>query len=272
MTRDEKAVRNSAMVDAFRGGATLDWLTASTGLSAQMVRLILVRSGCSLPALKRGPKVQKSLGERDLKMVSMYRQGLTLAKIGEQFGITRERVRQLLSKQGISRADGGASLGHAQKIDRALRDREARCQLKYGVSIEMWKHYNITGATRGWREQKRNADLRAIEFRLTFKQWVSVWEASGKFHLRGRGIGKYCMSRIRDDGCYEVGNVHIQLITDNSREAVEKWRGKTKEHRGVFHLYPGRDRAWKAVAGGKTLGYFTSQQEAVAARAAALEA
>jgi hypothetical protein len=80
------------------------------------------------------------------------------------------------------------------------------------------------------------------------------------------------MSRIKDSGGYEVGNVHIQLATENSAEAVKKWSGKTKANPGVFNLYPGLSRPFKAKVGKNIVGMFASEEEAVAARQAFIEA
>lgn len=43
--------------------------------------------------------------ERNLAMVELYATGETLAAIGDKFGVTRERVRQILGKQGAVTAD-----------------------------------------------------------------------------------------------------------------------------------------------------------------------
>ena len=67
--------------------------------------------------------------------------------------------------------------------------------------------------------QRSMAKIRNIEWHLTFEEWWNIWEQSGKYEQRGRGAGKYCMSRKNDTGPYEVGNVYIQTIDDNNREA-----------------------------------------------------
>ena len=73
---------------------------------------------------------------------------------------------------------------------------------------------------------------------------------------------------MSDAGGYELGNVHIQLATENNKDAVSKWKGKTKANRGVFCLYPGRELAWLAKVGKTSLGFFRTEQEAAAAREA----
>ena len=63
------------------------------------------------------------------------------------------------------------------------------------------------------------AKNRDIDWQLTFDEWWNIWEQSGKYEQRGRGAGKYCMSRYNDTGPYAVNNVYIQTIDDNNREA-----------------------------------------------------
>lgn len=71
---------------------------------------------------------------------------------------------------------------------------------------------------------------RDIEFLLTFDEWVDVWVKSGHWENRGRGIGKYCMSRIGDTGAYEIGNVFIQRYEKNVSDA-QRGRVHTEEHK-----------------------------------------
>jgi len=59
-----------------------------------------------------------------------------------------------------------------------------------------------------------------IEFRLTFTEWKQIWEESGHADERGTRLGQYCMARFDDLGHYEVGNVKIQLSSENFREAA----------------------------------------------------
>ncbi len=82
---------------------------------------------------------------------------------------------------------------------------------------------------------KSSAKYRGIEFRLTFEEWWGVWEASGKWEQRGRSEGMYCMSRYNDQGPYEIGNVYIQLWTENTSQA----------HKGKNIKKP-RDDQWRA--------------------------
>lgn len=252
-------------------------------------REIAAHMGITLPTLQKyikllGVTVQRQVSKRvypsilnnvekisartDLinRMVSMYRQGLTLQKIGDQFCVTREYVRQCLKKAGVARHEGGSARNAALKRNRKKNSKEAKCFAKYGLPSAVVEELIATRVIHGYRRQQINAGKRGITWNLTFIDWFSVWQASGKLHLRGRGKGKYVMSRVSDAGSYELGNIHIQLATENSKEAVKKWRGKTKVNRGVFCLYPGSRHPWLAKAGKARLGFFETEAEAVEAR------
>lgn len=209
---------------------------------------------------------KQSIEERNERMERMHSQGCALQAIGDQYGVTRERVRQILAKRGVTASDGGISVRSALKAKQLQAKREAASLRKYGLPHDLMCELREQGLTNAFTRQRLNAEQRAIAWHLTFAQWFSIWQASGKLHLRGRGKGKYVMSRILDDGPYALGNVHIQLSTENSREAVSKWRGQVKENRGVYCLYPGRKLAWLSKVADVSLGYFETEAEAVAAR------
>ena len=67
-------------------------------------------------------------------------------------------------------------------------------------------------------DHRKSAKRRDIEFLLTFEEWWDIWDNSGYWDQRGRGIGKYCMSRYNDTGSYSIGNVFIQLFSKNARD------------------------------------------------------
>lgn len=63
---------------------------------------------------------------------------------------------------------------------------------------------------------KSSAKQRGIKFNMTYDQWLNIWLISGKIKQRGF----YCMSRIKDKGAYEIGNVFIQTNAQNSLDGV----------------------------------------------------
>lgn len=219
-----------------------------------------------LPKMPRAPKPDPN-AERNARMASMYRQGLTLEKIGQEFGVTRERVRQLIRKQGVKRVEGEQAKSARAKAASIQSKRDAHYLNRHGLTFEQYKEARATGLLPAYRYQENAAKSRGVVWSLTLAQWLEIWRTSGKLDQRGRGKGKYLMSRIKDSGGYEIGNVHIQLATENSREAVKQWRDKpAKEHRGVFCLYPGLAKPYMAKVGKKCLGYFASAVEATQAR------
>lgn len=200
------------------------------------------------------------------KMAAMYRQGLTLEKIGQHFGLTRERVRQIIRKAGVTSVEGGASKQAAHKLAAAQSRREAKALARWGVSHAEMKLRRADGTLRAYIFQEKSARNRGIEWALSFPQWLSVWIASGKLSERGRGKGRYVMSRIKDEGGYKVGNVHVQLSTDNNSQGIAKCRKNKAANAGVWRLYPGASKPWVAKAGKKYLGMFSTEAEAAAAR------
>lgn len=63
------------------------------------------------------------------------------------------------------------------------------------------------------------AKQRGILFRLSFEDWFGIWSKSGHWDERGSHKGQYCMSRFGDLGAYEIGNVFIQRIEQNIKDA-----------------------------------------------------
>lgn len=67
------------------------------------------------------------------------------------------------------------------------------------------------GSTRGRTDKNGNP----IEFRLTYEQWVSIWQEAGV--LPGRN---YVLSRKDDTGHYEIGNVYVNHNLQNITESL----------------------------------------------------
>lgn len=85
-------------------------------------------------------------------------------------------------------------------------------------TIKLSNKKELSLAKKRFRQHKFNAMYRNVEFNLTFEQWYQIWQDSGHWENRGRGIGKYCMSRIADSGPYELGNVYINLNQNNASD------------------------------------------------------
>ncbi len=280
MSLNTKIGHHEACIRVHRfNGASLEQLSEAIGCTTSGLSAFCKRYSIAYNKPEAKPEATKKPGRkadpshytanpRVQKMAEMFRQGVTMAAIGKQFKISRERVRQLVSKVGLDGASGGKSAQVAMRGPRVdpRERRDAAIRAKWGVAPDLYRELHASGVVRGFMQHRSNAASRAVKWSLTFAQWLAVWQTSGKLHLRGKGAGHYCMSRMSDSGGYELGNVHVQLCTESSREAVEKWRGKTKEFPGVFLLYPGREMAWFAKVGKKSVGYFRTAEEASDAR------
>lgn len=189
--------------------------------------------------IRRGSKVSRARADIE----SLAAQGMDRQRIADAVGLSYQTVRMFAKTNGIAIARKKVGPPETAERDAAMES-----------------------MFRAFERQRQNSRTRGIVWKLTFGQWFAVWQASGKLHLRGRGKGRYCMSRHRDEGGYELGNVHIQLCTTNSSEGFGKARGKPKAFTGVFCIYPGRELAWLAKVGKVNLGYFASAEAAYEAR------
>lgn len=210
---------------------------------------------------------KKSIGNdaRFEAMKTRYQSGQTLQQIGDFYKITRERVRQILRKNGVDNT-GGIHRRKAHRVAKNAARLDAKSYAKYGCSwVEYIKLREICG--KQFKEQRRSANMRAVGWKLNISDWWRIWQDSGKWSERGRGKNKYCMARLDDAGAYEIGNVHIVTNSDNMREwRCSGRRANSGDRGGVYMLLPGYSRPWIARHGQKNIGYFKTEEEARAAK------
>lgn len=162
-------------------------------------------------------------------MAAMYAGGKTLAEIGELYGVTRERVRQIISKRhGMTASDGGISVRASDKRKSKAAAREAKYLAEYGCTYSQYQSLMKIGRdmqedgesfyrtpTVAFNSQRQNAKDRGIEWNLKIWEWWAIWQKSGKWSLRGKRKGQYVMCRFLDAGAYEAGNVYIATCSHN---------------------------------------------------------
>lgn len=220
------------------------------------------------PNLKRGAPHRDK--QREVAMMKRYLAGETLAQIGASYDLSRERVRQLIKRYGIARHDGGRRVRAQIKAEDRARKRDAASLKKHGCSYAEYRAILKAGGTQPFRFQKRTAIYRGIEWKFTLAEWWAVWQASGKWSLRRRGSGGYCMSRHCDTGAYEPGNVTIKLNEENGREFQDRRRAamnrKRPLPRGVYLSYPGYCKPYQVKHGKLSLGLYATAVEAIAAK------
>ncbi len=157
--------------------------------------------------------------DRANQMASMYESGKTYEEIGSCFGISRERVRQILSKLGMTGESGGVHIRTAMKRANILKARDAVSLKTYGFPSTEMLFFMRTGMYRKFLRQRESAKFRGIEWQFTFPQWVKVWEESGYWTSRGKKANQYCMARKGDTGPYAVDNVYFCTIAENTSVA-----------------------------------------------------
>jgi hypothetical protein len=83
--------------------------------------------------------------------------------------------------------------------------------------------------------QRSAAKGRGIDWQLTFEDWLSWWQSTGHYHERGRGKGKYVMSRYGDIGPYSLTNIECILGTKNISEAyIHKPRDQSGSNNPMY--------------------------------------
>lgn len=135
-----------------------------------------------------------------------------------------------------------------------------------------------------YNSQKHAARHRSIGWLLSFDEWWSLWESSGKWPMRGRGKGKYVMARRGDVGPYSTDNVYFTTLEGNLAESafVNGERNKRKSHIGALQHVISTARGWTFRSGlpkpyqvtfrKRYIGSYATQIEADDAYASVLDA
>ena len=150
------------------------------------------------------------------KIISDYQTGMSMPKIADQHGVSRQRIHQILKKHNIYRLDGGAYLRNKNIKKLQIQERDFKYLDKIGCTFGEYKAIpNV--ARKAYQEQMRNAANRKIGWVFTIYTWWVVWQDSGKWDQRGRGLG-YVMARKEDVGMYSPDNVYICTSQQNMRD------------------------------------------------------
>jgi Sigma-70, region 4 len=146
------------------------------------------------PYTRKEP-VDRRLSERSLAILAQFDQGLTLEQIGKEFGITRERVRQIAEKAGREPRHIETEEKRAEILAR-LRNRPMTLDEAVAIVPELAAGYVYVLA---WRNgvrflpskarQERDAQLHAIAIQV--KPGVSVRSLCNKDHALANAVINY---------------------------------------------------------------------------------
>lgn len=97
----ERFTRNQQIIDAYNTGIEVRLIAEQHNISTATVHQV-VRQAKTATEVADRPRGRRPVNaERDRLIVEAYNTGRTLASIGEEHGMSRERVRQIVQRSGI---------------------------------------------------------------------------------------------------------------------------------------------------------------------------
>jgi hypothetical protein len=88
--------------------------------------------------------------------------------------------------------------------------------------------YLMRKSKKDFVNHKHRAKNRGVSFLLSFDEWIKIWNESGHLSERGRGAGRFVMSRFNDIGPYSIDNVAIISQEENLSQGH-----KGKKHKRI---------------------------------------
>ncbi len=170
---------------------------------------------------------QKERIVRNVAIADMHKRGMDMAQIGDRFGLTAQRVHQVLVERGVNVRGKGPKKRTKDRLAEEVARRERKSMKLWGVGVQEVKALRGNGLLNAFMTQRSNARRRGIGWGLTLAEWHGAWQASGKLADRGLGRGKFMMARIENAKGYQVGNV--QIVHAHARpDCWEKFDEKKK--------------------------------------------
>lgn len=164
---------------------------------------------------------------RDELMEALYRSGRTLQQVGDEFDLTRERVRQVLAARGLNGNDGGQAVMARARAKAKRKRREEKCLkekglplFEYETLLDMGKRMMEDGLHRdrtpigAYCRQRQNADQQGYDWDLSLGEWWEIWEESGKWEKRGLRSEGYVLARIIPELPFRKYNVMVMKLEE----------------------------------------------------------
>lgn len=173
--------------------------------------------------------------QRNAEIAGLFRQGHTLGELATAFNLTRQRIHQILQKAGVNTRQGGRTLkieaanrAQQQRLDDAYIAKWGHSRAQHQMLRSLGKGTSPKSPIAAYRFQKANVmtHLGREVWQLTLADWWKCWLASGKWARRGRGRGKFCLTRIDVSKPFTPGNIRVVEFTD----AIVLGRGQQRRH------------------------------------------
>jgi Sigma-70, region 4 len=169
---------------------------------------------------------------------SDYTNGMTLDEIGKKHGITRERVRQIMTKiYGRVSCHGGGAIKAAKRAKQDIEAMDEKSLKLRGCTFAQYQFLrdHPDKPTIIYGSQRNNSKQRGIEWKFNLWTWWTAWQDSGKWPRRGRTVNDYVMARFLDYGPYSPDNVYFITASNNSKSI-----GTNRSLKGIPLKHPNK--------------------------------
>lgn len=176
---------------------------------------------------------------KHVAIISRFRAGETQQSIADEYGLTRQRIQQVLVKYGLGKKDSarGAMIATRRVSERSatIARLDAYWRRVYGLSLIERTTIKRQFGHRPFRAYIEQRSMmcrlygRAV-WQISFTEWWGLWLASGKWQERGRGHG-YGLMRNDALAPYSRGNCRIVSQPEGIRalHQAPAWREKWRE-------------------------------------------
>lgn len=228
MNTRQRHERNNAIIAAYNGGATVEALSQRFKISRPVIYLVL-QDGREQGVITRDRDRRgrtRNTEARNTEIVALYESGLNMQEIGDKFGISRERVRQVLRTNGVQ-----------------ARNRRDTCAIAY----EQWH------ATHAAEMNAAFDRLRSIsKVCKLYPQHPVSWIQRTLDHRSNEIIHSPVASKVWSDeeilDCLRLAPTYHGILTSTEyarwRETAPKVKGRTPPTHG---LIAGRFGSWRTA-------------------------
>jgi hypothetical protein len=153
-----------------------------------------------------GLKGQKRDTSRDADICRRFKNGETHKQIGDDYGVCRERIRQILKRYGLTHENGGFYKKSAKKKAAEQRARDNKFLVWWGCT-RAERALIPKDVQKAFKDKKRNVTTLGMEWSITLPEYWAIWQASGYWEVMS--AGDYGMSRKNNKKPWTKNNVHI---------------------------------------------------------------